>query len=217
MKAFKALVLTSSLSVMISSVFAQDKDPKAKAILDDLSKKMKAFTSFTIDFTSKLEKKADGVNESQSGKATMKGNKYIIEVGDQKILCDGVTVWTILTGDKEVYESKVGADQEELLDPSKMFSLWEKDFKYKLVKEETVGTSTIAEIHLFPVKTGSKYHTIIIKIDKTKMEMKSVVVKGKDGEVLTYTLNKLTTNVTVNDADFKFEKSKYPGYTVIKD
>lgn len=217
MKPINTFLLTASLSVLVSAISAQDKDPKAKAILDDLSKKMKAYTSFTVEFSSKLEKKSDGVNETQSGKATIKGNKYIVEVGDQKILCDGATTWTILTGDKEVYESKVGADQDDLLDPSKMFSLWEKDFKYKLAKEETVAGSVIAEIHLFPTKAGSKYHTVIIKIDKTKMEMKSVVVKGKDGEVLTYTLTKLTTNVASNDADFKFDKAKYPGYTVIKD
>lgn len=217
MKSIKAFILTASLSVLVCSVFGQDKDPKAKTILDELSKKMKAYASFSVEFTSKLEKKADGVNESQNGKATIKGSKYIIEVGDQKVLCDGVTKWTILTGDKEVYESKIGADEEELLDPSKMFSLWEKDFKYRLVKEEVVGTSTISEIHLFPTKSTSKFHTIIIKIDKTKMEMKSVVVKGKDGEILTYTLNKLTTTVAIADTEFKFEKSKYPGYTVIKD
>ena len=43
----------------------------------------------------------------------------------------------------------------------------------------------------------------------------SVVVKGKNAEVMTYKITKFTPNVSVKDSDFKFDKSKHPGVTMI--
>ena len=42
-------------------------DPKAKAILDALTKKNKALTTITADFTYKQENKDANINESQKG------------------------------------------------------------------------------------------------------------------------------------------------------
>lgn len=207
--------MTAMLFLGLQS-FAQDKDPKAKAVLDEVSKKVKGYTSFSIEFSSNL-KTPDGVNENKGGKATIKGDKYIIEAGDQKIISDGKTVWTILVKEKEVYENPMeDNDDDQLLNPTKIFTLWEKDFKYKWVKEETANGVTLVEINLYPTKPKSKFHTVIVKVNKSTHDINSVTVKGKDGEVLTYKLTKLTPNVAVSDADFKFDKAKYPGYTVIK-
>ncbi|MBX7093371.1 MAG: outer membrane lipoprotein carrier protein LolA [Flavobacteriales bacterium] len=212
----KTSIIAAALLLIGFQSFAQDKDPKAKAELDEVSKKVKGYTSFSVEFSSNLKTK-DGGSENQSGKATIKGNKYIIETGEQKIISDGKTVWTILVKEKEVYENPAEDDDDELMNPTKMFSIWEKDFKYKWVKEETVNGATLVEIHLFPVSPAkSKFHTVIIKINKATHDVNSVTVKGKEGDVLTYKLVKLTPNVNVNDADFKFDKAKYPGYTVIK-
>lgn len=210
-----SLFMTALLFLGMQS-FAQDKDPKAKAVLDEVSKKVKGYTSFSVEFSSNL-KTTDGVNENHSGKAIIKGDKYIIEAGDQKIISDGKMVWTILIKEKEVYENPIeDGDDDQLLNPTKMFNLWEKDFKYKWVKEETVSGVTLVEINLYPLKTKSKFHTVIVKVNKSTNEIHTVIVKGKDGEVLTYKLLKMTANVSVSDADFKFDKAKYPGYTVIK-
>ncbi|MFN3343002.1 MAG: LolA family protein [Flavobacteriales bacterium] len=199
------------------SLFAQDKDPKAKAVLDEVSKKIKGYTSYSVEFSTNLKK--DKVDENYNGKAIIKGDKYIIETKDQKIISDGKTVWTILLKEKEVYENPIDdSGDDELLNPTKMFNLWEKDFKYKWIKEEAVGGVTLIEIHLFPTNPSkAKFHTVIVKINKATNEVSSVIVKGKEGDVLTYKLLKLVPNVPINDADFKFDKAKYPGYTIYKD
>jgi outer membrane lipoprotein-sorting protein len=214
----KTLFITAALIFTGIAGFAQDKDPKAKAVLDEVSKKIKSYTSFSVEFSSNM-KNSGGANENISGKAIIKGNKYIIESGNQKILCDGKTVWTIMHKEKEVYPNPLeeGDAEDQLLNPTKMFTIWEKDFKYRWIKEEVVAGVTLVEIHLFPMNPAkSKFHTVIVKINKATNELHTVIVKGKDGDVLTYKLLKLTPNVPVNDADFKFDKAKYPGYTVIE-
>ncbi len=218
----KIALFASVLTLLAGQSFAQDKnsnpekDARAKQILDEVSKKTRSYTSFSVEFTSTLENKQNNVKESQSGKVTVKGDKYIVEAGDQKLISDGKTVWTILTKDKEVHVNPIDDDDDQTLNPSKLFTVWEKDFKYRFIKEETVGGQTLYEIHLFPEKPAkSKFHTVILKIDKAKSELSSLTIKGKEGDVLTYKLTKFTANPAVSDADFKFERSKYPGYTII--
>jgi outer membrane lipoprotein carrier protein len=136
--------LTVSAFLLGGLVMAQEQDPKAKAILDELSKKAKGYTSIQIDFTMKVTNKTEGTNETIKGTATSKGTKYSVDLGKQKILCDGVKIWTILTKEKEVSEETVEDSNNDNLNPTKMLNIWEKGFKYRFIKEE----NGIQEIHL---------------------------------------------------------------------
>jgi outer membrane lipoprotein-sorting protein len=204
---FTVLALTAT-----SLTFAQDQDPKAKTILDELSKKTKGYTTVQVEFTMKTTNKTNNVNESVKGTATTKGTKYMVDLGKQKVLCDGVKIWTLLIKEKECNEETVEDSGDETMNPTKLMTIWEKGFKYRFIKEE----AGIQEIHLFPTDTKkSKYHTVILKIDKAKQQVSSVTVKGKSGDVTELTINKFTPNVTIDDAKFKFTKKDYPDFKVI--
>lgn len=207
----KALLTLLALTAT-SLIFAQDQDPKAKAILDELSKKTKAYTSVQVEFTMKTSNKTNNTNESVKGTATTKGNKYMVDITKQKILCDGIKIWTLLMKEKECNEETVEDAGDETMNPTKLMTIWEKGFKYRFIKEE----GGIQEIHLFPTDTKkSKYHTVIIKVDKAKVQVTSVTVKGKSGDVTELIINKFTPNVTIDDAKFKFTKKEYPDFKVI--
>lgn len=205
-------LLTIAAFTLTGFVMAQDQDPKAKAILDDVSKKTKSYTSFQVEFTMKTTNKTENVNETVNGTATMKGNKYIVDIGKQKILCDGIKIWTLLTKEKECNEELVEDSDNDAMNPTKMMTIWEKGFKYRFIKEE----NGIQQIDLFPTNPAkAKYHTVTVKINKATQQVESVIVKGKNGDVTTLTIKKMTPNVTVDDAQFKFTKKQYPDYTVI--
>jgi outer membrane lipoprotein carrier protein len=205
-------LLTVLALTATSLTFAQDQDPKAKAILDELSKKTKGYTSVQVEFTMKTTNKTNNVNESVKGTATTKGTKYVVDLGKQKVLCDGVKIWTLLIKEKECNEETVEDSGDETMNPTKLMTIWEKGFKYRFIKEE----AGIQEIHLFPTDTKkSKYHTVILKVDKAKVQVSSVTVKGKSGDVTELTINKFTPNVTIDDAKFKFTKKDYPDFKVI--
>lgn len=205
-------LLTVLALTATSLTFAQDQDPKAKAILDELSKKTKGYTSVQVEFTMKTTNKTSNVNESVKGTATTKGTKYMVDLGKQKVLCDGVKIWTLLIKEKECNEETVEDSGDETMNPTKLMTIWEKGFKYRFIKEE----NGIQEIHLFPTDTKkSKYHTVIIKIDKAKGQVSSVTVKGKGGDVTELIINKFTPNVPIDDAKFKFTKKDYPDFKVI--
>lgn len=206
------ILLTTVTLLFTGITFAQDQDPKAKAILDDLSKKTKSYSTIQVEFTLNTKGGAGAKPTVTKGTATMKGNKYIVDLGKQKIICDGTVITTLLVDEKECSQEKVEDAGKDVFDPSKMLTIWETGHKFRFVKEE----GGIQEIHLFPINNkAAKYHTVILHIDKAKQQVTSVITKGKNGEESTLTVNKFTPNVAVEDSKFRFLKKDYPDYECV--
>lgn len=189
------------------------KDPKAQEILDALSNKAEGYKSFSADFEYTLINKAEGINETQSGKVTMKGKKkYKLEVAGQEIMSDGETVWTYIKDVKELQISDLPEEDEEdgnMMNPANAVHMYKKGFKYKYEGTETIDGIQADVIKMYPtVPQGKNYHTIIVNIDKAKLELVSMIVKGKDGNEYTYRLKNFTPNIAVSDSDFEFDEDQ---------
>lgn len=193
-------------------------DSKAQAILDKLSAKIKGKSSFYIEFSANIKNKATGTNESETGKGWVKGDKYYASFGDNTIISNGLKTWTIVKEEKSVYETDADEEDEETINPKKLMTIWESGFKNKYSKETTLNGQAVHVIYLYPKKPSSvDYHTVILYIAKSSNDLKKVTMKMRDGTTMTYRLTKFTSNPTISDSKFVFNKAKYPGYTVIKD
>lgn len=208
MKSLFILLIAGATSI---TAFAQD-DTKAKGILDKLSAKTKAYKTIKADFQFTMTNKTEGTNESQTGKIEIKGDKYILSISGQDVISDGKSMWTILKESKEVQINEIDEEDEEAISPNKIFTLYEKGFKYKYVKEE----KGMHIINLYPKAAADKsFHRIALYINKAKNEMSKVKVYGKDGTETTYSIKSFTADSTIPDVNFSFDKSKYPGYEII--
>ncbi len=138
--------------------------------------------------------------------------------GDITVLSNGLKTWTIIKEDKSVYESVASKDDENSINPKKLMTIWEKDFKNYFDKEETVGKELMSVIKLVPLNPKkADYHTILIYISKSDNDLKKAVMRFKNGTTKTYTLTNFTENAQVEDAKFVYDARKYPGYSVVKD
>lgn len=212
MKKILAILFLSQFSYLTSS-FAQKEtvDEKAKAILDELSKKTKAYTSIKAEFSYTLDNPQEKINETQKGMLTLKGNKYKLSIAGQEIVCDGKTLWTYMkdAGEVQIDNAPDPSKEENGISPTNIFTVYEKGFKYKFEKEENMNGKIIQVINLYPIKANEKpYHTVKLFIDKNAKEITSVVVHNKDGNKITYNLTKFETNLTINETDFVFDTSK---------
>jgi outer membrane lipoprotein-sorting protein len=202
------LVALFAVGTITSSV-AQN-DPKAKTILDELSAKTKAYTSIKAEFNFTTEKK-DKTKESQNGKIQTKGNKYKLEIPGHEIYCDGKTIWDFIKDANEVQVKDMEAGSEDAVNPSNIFTMYEKGFKYKFDGED----ATTQTISLFPENPDKKkYHTVKLYIDKTKKQLTSVKMMMKDGTTQTYTIKSFTTNAPIADTEFTFNTKAHPGVSV---
>jgi len=200
-------LITIICVLLISSMtgFTQD-DEKAKAVLDGVSTEMSTYKTIYIEFKSRI--KTEGVNSSSSGKAWIKGNKYYYEDASSRIWNNTEHLWNLELDEGVCYKSQ--ADDEEGINPSKLLRIWEDGFKYQYYAKGS--TTDLHAIKLYPKNPKeNKYHTLIVKIKKSKPEIHSMTVKTKDGMTLYYNITKLTPNIEVNDSKFKFDLAKNPG------
>lgn len=206
------------LSLVFASALSFSQDAKSQAILDKLSQKIKAQKSFYVEYTATVKNSTNGTNSTVTGKGWVKGDKFCATYGETTIISNGLKTWTIVKEEKTVYETDAEGDDEESINPKKLMTIWESGFKNKYDKEETLNGEKVHVIYLYPKNAGQvNYHTIILYVSKADNELKKAIMKAKDGTVSTYTLTKYTVNPTVEDSKFVFDKSKYPGYEVVKD
>lgn len=193
-------------------------DTKAQGILDALSKKMKAQSSFYIEFSVNIKNSATGTNTNETGKGWVKGNKFYGSFGDNTMISNGTKTWTVIKEEKTVYETDADDEDDEMINPKKLMTLWETGFKNKYGKETTIGSEAVDLIYLYPKSPGSvEYHTVLLYVSKSSGELKKVILKMKDGTNITYKLTKFTSNPSVDDSKFVYDPKKYPGYTKISD
>ncbi len=185
-------------------------DVQAKKILDELSAKTKAYTSIKAEFTFVNEKK-DKTKDSQNGKIQTKGNKYKLEIPGHEIYCDGKTVWDFIKDANEVQVKDMEAGGDDALNPTTIFTIYEKGYKYKFDGEDAITQN----ISLFPLNPDKKkFHTAKLFIDKTKKQISSVKMLMKDGSTQTYTIKTFEGNAAMADADFTFNAKAHPGISV---
>ncbi|MEI7596220.1 MAG: outer membrane lipoprotein carrier protein LolA [Bacteroidota bacterium] len=200
-----------SLSFSIAQPAAQD--PKAKSILDGVSAKIKTYTSMQVEFSQSMVNTKDKINENQQGKIQLKGDKYHLTLASQTVISDGKTTWTYLKDVNEVNVDNASKD-EEAINPTSIFTIWEKGFKYKYIKEEIQNGVPVHIIDLTPIK-GKSFFKVRLIIDKNKQQLTSASIHEKNGTIYTYKIIKFTPNISINESIFTFNKASYPGVQVI--
>lgn len=189
-------------------------DKKSKGILDQLSAKTKSYSTINSEFSYSLSNKDRNINTSQKWKLALKGDKYRIEMGQQVIISDGNTMWKVLKMDEEV-EISNPTDDEDALNPKSIFTMYEKGFKTKYIKEDKLGTKTVHIIDLFPLNPKEKdYTSIRLFIDKNAVQVVKSDINGKNGNVYTYQINTFETDKPISDSYFTFNKTEFPGFDV---
>jgi outer membrane lipoprotein-sorting protein len=192
---------------------AQDQDPKAKAILDDLSKTTKAYKTITSDYVFTILNKDKKQTEKQTGKVQVKGAKFKLEIPGNIILCDGKTIWAYNKDANELTIKDFDDTNEDQLNPSKIFTMYETGYKYKYDREEKVGAATCNVIILFPsVKPEKKkFHTIKLYVDKVKKQVSKMVMLMKDGSTQSYEIKLFKPNLEIADPVFVFDTKAFKG------
>jgi len=203
--------LAMTLWISGSVVLAQTNDPQAKQILDAVSSKFKTFNSVQAGFTYKVEDGKGKTMSTKTGTVWMKGNKYRVSFAGQEIFSDGKTIWNYDKSSNEVTINNVDASGTALT-PQKLFTnFYDKDFLYILNGEKKVGSKTLQEIEMTPTDKSKPFHKVYLQVDKSAKTIYSTKVLENGGNRYTYTVGNMKTNSAMSDAQFLFDKKKYPG------
>ena len=209
----KKSLLAILLLVFVKFAFAQY-DAKALETLDAMSKRYKSIPAFEANISYVLTNDVEKINEEFKGKITVKGDKYRLVLPEQEVINNGTTMWTYLPEAKEVNIDTYDPNSEDI-NPSKIYDIYKKNFKYMYIQDKTDGGVMCEEIDLVPEKKDAQYFKIKMFISKKDKSIQSWTMYDRGGNRYKYTLTKFNPNASVPDTYFTFDPKKYPGVEVI--
>ncbi len=217
MNNFKNISIILTFFFAFNVVAQTEQDPKAKAILDEVSKVTKSYKSITAEVELTLVNKDKKQVDKQSIKVQLKGNKFKIEIPGNTIVCDGKTVWTHNKDAQEVTIKNFEPSGDDALDPTTIFTMYEKGFKYKYDKEEKLGAVNCQVINLYPTvkPEKKKFHTVKLYVDRAKKQILEMRMMMKDGGVTTYQIKSMKPNIELLDGSFVFDTKTFKADQIV--
>jgi outer membrane lipoprotein-sorting protein len=201
---------------MLMSFGLQAQDKKAKALLDEVTAKIKSYDNIVIDFKYSLNNSKENINQESKGNVTMKGNMYVLNLMGVTKIFDGKKTFTINPEDEEVSISKLNEKDDNAITPSKMLTFFNTGYKFYWDIPQNVKGRKIQYIKLTPISAKDPRKEILLGIDIQTKNIYNLIEVGKNSTKTTLTVNSFKTNQPLSKNQFTFEASKYPKYYINK-
>ena len=210
----KKFILIAFILLFSFSIQAQDK--KAKALLDQVTSKVRSYDNIVIDFKYSLNNAKENINQDSKGNVTMKDNQYVLNfMGITKIF-DGKKTYTIVPEDEEITISSFNEKDDSAITPSKMLTFFNSGYKYAMDILQDVRGRKIQYIKLIPTNAKDQRKEILLGIDVQTKHIYNLIEIGKKGTKTTLTVNSFKTNQPLSKNQFIFAENKYPNYYINK-
>lgn len=211
----RQFLLYIAITVGSLQVSSAQNDPNAKKILDGVSAKFKTFKTVQAKYDLTVTNKAGKNAGKKNGSIFIKGQKYQITEKTVQIFCDGRQVWKFEPAANEVSISAVDPNNQAITPAKLLSNFYDKDFTYKLNGTKSMNGKQLAEIELTPTTKGRNFSKVLVYVDQAKQMIVSTKVFENSGNVYSYSVSDLKTNVNLSDDMFTFDKSKHPGVEVL--
>ena len=157
------------LTLCISApIFAQNSS-EAKALLDEVTAKVKSYENISIDFKYVLNNSEENIRQETRGDVIMQSEKYVLNILGVTRIFDGKTLYSISPEDEEVTISSENSEDENTITPSKMLSFYENGYNYSMDIIQNVNGRKIQYVKLVPIDSKSEIKHVLLGIDiKTK-------------------------------------------------
>jgi len=205
-----ALILVFNLNI-----FAQD-GAKAKALLDEVSTKVKSYDNIAIDFKYVLVNTEEDIHQETRGDVVMQGDKYKLNILGITRIFNGKTLYTISPEDEEVTISSENSEDANTITPSKMLSFYEDGYTYKMDIVQNVSGRKIQYVKLTPMDSNSEINHVLLGIDIKTKHIYNLIEMGNNSTKTTLTVNSFKTNEPLSKTLFTFDETKYSSYFINK-
>ncbi|MGY8888521.1 MAG: LolA family protein, partial [Flavobacteriales bacterium] len=166
--------------------------------------------------SSKMVDLKNDFEEEMKGHILIEDSKFKLDLGDFLIISNGLSVWTYEKETNDCYLDDAEMLIDEGMDPSKIFTIWEDDFKSEWMGKESVSGKDCVQINLYPNELDDKpYHTMQLFVDEEGLEVVKIVVKGREGMDTEYLIERFNVGVEIPASNFSFETNEYPGASII--
>ncbi len=216
----KTFWLSISISLFFYGILpAQEAPPqrrfeeKAEQMMKEASQRLKAYRSVKIEFTYTMKNKSQEIEESMEGILFAMGDKYYMEVGDNRFISDGETVWSYLEELEEVHIS-LAEYTEGGMTPTSILENFEEEFRSKFIRQENHQGREVNIIDLVPNEPHAffKYR---VALDSKNQMLVYTMAYDRHGGTYTYTIDRFQPNIDIPADKFSFAVENYPDVEII--
>ena len=205
---FLFLLLTTTLN------FQAQNSERAKALLDQVTAKVKSYENIAIDFRYSMSNSRQNLNQESKGSVTLKGNLYKLDFMGTTRIFDGKKVYNIVPEDEEISISKYDDQKSDDLTPAKMLTFFNSGYKYSWDILQNIKGRKIQYVKLNPLNAKDKTKEVLIGVDVQTKHIYNFIQTEKDGTKILITINSFKTNQPLSKNHFTFTESKYPNYYI---
>jgi len=208
-------ILIALLLITSFSTFAQNAN-KAKALLDEVTAKVKSYDNISIDFKYVLINTEENIKQETRGDVIMQGDSYVLNILGVSRIYDGKTLYNISPEDEEVTISSENTEDENTITPSKMLSFYEDGYNYNMDIVQNINGRKIQYVKLTPIDSKSEIANVLLGIDIKTKHIYNLIETGTNKTKTTLTVNSFRTNEPLSKSLFTFDAKKYKDYYINK-
>ena len=202
-------LFTILLIALSSTLFAQDQ--VAKDVLDKLSTTTKSYKNMTIGFDFIFENTSQNIKETQKGILILEADNFRLEMDAQTVINDGESQWVYLADMNEV-QIMEHDPEDDMMSPNKLFTIYEKGYKYTYVGAKAEKGKRLQIIDLFP-EESSAFMKVTLAVNAAKNQLHKITIHDKNGGTYTYLITGFSSNTSIKP--FTFNTADFPAVEVI--
>ena len=205
MKNFTTFILT----LIIGFCHAQNRDPDAQTLLNEMSAKVNEYDNMVLEFKYALDNSEENIHQDTRGDITLVGDNYVLNILGITRIFDGEKLITISPEDEEVTISKQNTTEENTITPSQLLTFYEEGYNYKMDIIQNVRGRKIQYIKLNPIDSNSEISYVLLGIDTNTKHVYNLIEIGSNGTKTTLTINAFKINQPLSETLFTFDAAKY--------
>ena len=199
--------------VLIAGVVYSQSDKEAAKLLEDVINHTSSYNNFKANLSYTMVNVDMGIDEKKSGLIFVQGDSYRIEMEGQVIISDGATIWTFIEDSEEVMVNDVD-ESGESISPTQILTKYNEGYKAKFGQDKTYKNSVLKEITLKP-NDKKNFEKMSVFVNANKLSLESFSVYDINGNVFTYHIIDLQSNIDLPEDTFIFDYDKHPDVEVI--
>ena len=211
--------LISALTLIFLSFFSfsqvednrnQAIDEEAKKIIEESVRIYKENENATINLNYILKDRTTDDKHEEKVKLYLKNGKFRLVMQEQIIFSDQKKVWNYQQDDNSMTISWYNPNELEL-NPTEIFTMWEKGYLYVYMGDVKIGNQNAYLIELTPIDKEKPFYKVKLYINsKTKEIIKTETYYKSNTLIMIFEFLKVDFISEISDNNFIFKQSDYP-------
>ena len=172
------------------------------------------FLQISKTFLIEIKDSRNGKEETIPGILLLKGDKFKLSLRNVDTYFDGKTQSVFMSNEKEVTISIPEKEDLKDINPILLMKSYQTDYKMRYLGSKKEAGLMVEEVELYPNDLKSQYSIIRLKISKDKLQLKSILLKGKSGIDTKLSIQNLE-HKELYDTMFVFDEKKFPDVEII--